>query len=110
MSPLMFNAMTSTISRRLFEDLEPVQPSTSKDTATLREQGMIRVQGIIPTALNERIKTAARRQGMHADQLVGKFIISGAADLEKVEAQEEVARLRERFGDDWLNVLQGVES
>lgn len=108
MSLLMFNAMTSTISRRLFEDLEPVQPSVSRDTATLREQGMIRVQGIIPTALNERIKAAARRQNLHADQLVGKFIVNSAIDLEKVEAQEEVARLRERFGDDWLNVLQGA--
>lgn len=67
---------------------------------------MIRVQGIIEIALNERIKAAARRQGRNADLLVGRFITNGAKDLDKAEIQEEVARLRERFGDEWASILQ----
>jgi hypothetical protein len=104
----MFDPMTSTVPRRMFDELMPSpadQPS--KSAAALRDEGMIRVHGTISIELNEKIKMTARRQGKHADQLIGELISRSAAEVDKMEAQMEAARLRARFGDDWLNVLQG---
>lgn len=107
MLSLMSDAMTSTIPRRFFDETDQMQiDDNSGRSAELREQGLIRVHGIISIELNSRIKAAARRQGMHADQFMGQLITNAAAEVEKVEAQQEVARLRERFGDDWINILK----
>ena len=80
-----------------------------QQTADLKAQSLIRVQGIIPIELNERLKGVARRHGRNADDLIGQLVKRAAAQLEEYEAEWEAeleaARLRERFGDNWLEIL-----
>ena len=105
----MFDLMTATIPRRLFDDLADEQPAeTSSREAELKAKGMIRATGVIPIEYNERLKTMARKQGKNADQLIGELLIEMRATLDKWEAQQEVIRLRERFGDDWRKILDDV--
>ena len=103
--------MTSTvIPRRLFDDDEPqdrAQPQSKE--AELRANGLIRANGIIPIELNERFKAMARKQGRNADQFIGELLQKCAIELDRLEAEQEVKRLRERFGDDWFDVLRQVE-
>ena len=59
--------------------------------------------------LNERFKAMARRQNKTAHDFIGEMLMQLAPVLDRMEAQIEAERLRERFGDEWLNVLQQVE-
>lgn len=112
--------MTSTISMNGNGQLLPTwqampeQPDDDhheerESTAALRRRGLIRVHGQIPIALNERLKAMARAQGRNADELIGDLIQQCTADVDRWEAEQEVARLRERFGDDWLDTLRRAD-
>ena len=80
----------------------------SRDSQELRKLGLIRVQGVIPVSLNNRIKAEARRSNRKADAVVGDYIQMGAQDMQQAEIREEESRLRERFGDNWMDVFQQV--
>lgn len=69
---------------------------------------LIRSHALIPAALNERLKAMARAQGRTADVVIGELVVKAAEDVERWEAEQEAARLRERFGERWLQVLQEV--
>lgn len=101
--------MTAIVPRRLFDDIaddQPAQPLTKE--AELKANGMIRVSGIIPIEYNERLKAVARKQGKNADQLIGELLIELRSTLDQWEARQEAVRLRERFGDNWMQLLQQV--
>jgi hypothetical protein len=107
MSLSMFDPMTSTVPRRLFDDFVDDQPmETYSKEADLKANGMIRANGIIPIEYNDRLKAMARKQGKNADQLIGELLLEMRPALDKWEAQQEAARLRDRFGDNWMEVLQ----
>jgi len=76
----------------------------------LKAQGLIRVHGTIPIALNERLKAMARGQKMHASQLVGEFIQKSAAEIDKYEARQAKLQLQQQFGPNWLQILQEVQA
>ena len=98
--------MTAIIPRRLFDEPsedESMQP-ISKD-AELRANGLIRAAGIIPIEYNEKLKAMARKQGRNADQLLGEILVEGRAKVDQWEAQQEAERLKMRFGDNWLEIL-----
>jgi hypothetical protein len=100
-------AMTSAIIPcRIFDDDD--QPSTS-DHAMLKDQGLIRVHGTIPIALNERLKAMARSQGKHASQLIGEMIHQSAAEVGRYEAKQAKLQLQQQFGPNWLQMLQEVD-
>lgn len=81
-----------------------------RDTpASLRSEGLIRANGVIDIALNERLKALARKQGRNADQLIGELITRSAGEVDRLEAEQEAVRLRERFGDRWLDLLKQIE-
>ncbi len=88
------------------QDSEQQQIRFSRDTEALRAAGLIRVQGLIPISLNERIKSFAKKRSMKADELVGNLIEEGAKDLTRLEAQEHAKQLRTMFGDNWLEVMR----
>lgn len=106
----MFDLMTSTVPRRLFDDMfdDQSQNPQSKES-DLRANGLVRANGIIPIEYNERLKAMARKQGKNADRLIGELLLEMQSKLDAWEAQQEVVRLRERFGDNWLNLLQQAE-
>jgi hypothetical protein len=98
-------AMTSAIVPcRVFDDED--QPSL----LDLKAQGLIRVQGTIPIALNERLKAMARSQKVHACQLIGDLIQKSAAEVDKYEARQAKLQLQEQFGPNWLQILQEVQT
>ena len=101
--------MTATIPRRLFDDSnEDYSVDIPSKEADLKANGMIRAHGIIPIEYNERLKAMARKQGKNTDQLIGELLIEMRPILNKWEVQQEAARLRERFGDNWMEVFQQV--
>lgn len=104
--------MTSAIvARRLFdEDDHPDRSALPTDTASLKMMGLIRVQGIIPIGLNDRLKSMARSKGRNTDVVIGELIQSATADIDKWEAQQIAQKLRQQFGDQWLEILQSVEA
>ena len=104
--------MTSAIvARRLFdEDDQPDRSALPTDTASLKMMGLIRVQGIIPIGLNDRLKSMARSKGRNTDVVIGELIQSATADIDKWEAQQIAQKLRQQFGDQWLEILQSVEA
>lgn len=87
--------MTQIVPRRLFED-EPVE--------------WVRANGSVPAALNDRFKSMARSQGKTADQFIGELLMSLAPQLDQMEAKQEAERLRNRFGDNWLQILNQVHA
>lgn len=89
---------------RVFDDED--QPSL----LDLKAQGLIRVQGTIPIALNERLKAMARSQRVHASQLIGDLIQKSAAEVDKYEARQAKLQLQEQFGPNWLQILQEVQT
>ena len=96
--------MTSAIvPLRIFDEED--QPSS----LDLRDQGLIRVHGTIPIALNERLKAMARSQGKHASQLIGELIQKSAAEVDKYEAKQAKLQLQQQFGPNWLQMLQEVD-
>jgi hypothetical protein len=97
--------MTSAIVPRRFFDDDDDQ-SLSLD---LKAQGLIRVHGTIPIALNERIKAMARNQNKHASQLIGEFIQKSAGEVDKHEARQAKLQLQQQFGPNWMQLLQEVE-
>lgn len=72
------------------------------------EPVLIRAYVLIPNTLNERLKAMARAQGRAADVVIGELVMKAAEDVERWEAEQEAIRLRERFGERWLQVLQEV--
>lgn len=64
----------------------------------------------IPKELNERLKAAARRQGKTALIYIGEVLMNCAAELDRQEAVEEAKRLKERFGDGWLDVIKAASA
>lgn len=91
---------------RTFDDDE--QPSISEQ-GMFKAQGLIRVHGTIPIALNERLKAMARSQNKHASQLIGELIQKTAADVDRHEARQAKLQLQQQFGPNWLQMLQEVE-
>jgi predicted DNA-binding protein len=89
--------------------LSAAEQEEQDSAASLRARGLIRAHGIIPIELNERLKAMARKQGRNADQLIGELLEKSAADVDRWEAEQEVLRLRERFGSKWLDVLRQAE-
>jgi hypothetical protein len=106
-------AMTTTIiARRFFDDEDQADKNVfvlPTDTASLKKMGMIRVQGIIPIGLNDRLKTMARSKGKNTDVVIGELIQSATADIDKWEAQQVAQQLRQQFGDQWLEILRSAE-
>lgn len=99
--------MTAIVPRRLFDDFEddePIQlPSREQD---LKANGLIRSSLIIPIDLNERLKLMARKLGKNTDQLIGEMHVQFVAPMvDQWEAKQEAIRLRERFGENWLEIL-----
>lgn len=99
--------MTAIVPRRLFDDFdgdELVQlPSREQD---LKSSGLIRSSLIIPIDLNERLKLMARKLGKNTDQLIGEMHVQFVAPMvDQWEAKQEAIRLRERFGENWLEIL-----
>jgi len=84
-------------------------PADIRDPAFLRAQGLIRSYGIISIDLNNRLKEMARKQGRNVCELIGEMIARSASEVERWEAEQEVARLRERFGNDWMEVLKRAQ-
>lgn len=78
------------------------------DSQKLRQMGLIRTQAIIPLELNEDIKSMARIQNMNADILAGEIIQSAARELTKSKARLAANRMREQFGESWLEILSEV--
>lgn len=91
------------------EDLTATPIGNEESRDALRAKGLIRAHALIPTELNERLKAMARKQGRNADQLIGELLEKSAAEVDRWEAEQEVARLRERFGDNWLEVLREAD-
>lgn len=75
----------------------------------LKDQGLIRVHGTIPIALNERLKAMARNQGKHASQLIGELIQKSSAEVDKYEARQAKLQLQQQFGPNWLQMLQEAD-
>jgi hypothetical protein len=99
-SQLPFSEITLT------SDTDQDDPNSA---ASLRARGMVRSSGIIPIELNERFKAMARKQGRNADQFIGELLQKCSLELDRLEAEQEVQRLRERFGDGWLDVLRQAD-
>lgn len=101
--------MTAIVPRRLFDDFvddQPIRPiSGSPDP---QSTGMVRACGSIPVEFNERLKAMARKQGKTAEQLIGELLMELRPVLDQWEAKQEAMRLRERFGDQWMDLLQKV--
>lgn len=102
--------MTAVIPRRQFDDdFIEVQASESLSReAESKEMGMIRTSGSIPVEYNERLKSMARKQGKTADQLIGELLLEMRPVLDQWEARQEAVRLRERFGPDWMQLLEAA--
>lgn len=100
--------MAAIVPRRFFDDFEDEQDASASSAAELRAQGLIRVHGTITIKLNDRLKATARKQGIHATDFIGQLITKSADELDRIEAQLEAERLRERFGDNWIEILQQV--
>lgn len=97
------------VARRLFDEEDHSDRNAlPTDTASLKMIGLIRVQGIIPIDLNDRLKAMARSKGMNTDVVIGELIKSATADIDKWEAQQIAQQLRQQFGDQWLQILQSV--
>lgn len=79
------------------------QPESDADYA---DRGLVRAHGLIDIALNDRLKALARKRKCRADQFIGELITRFASELDRLEAEQEAARLRERFGDQWLELLK----
>jgi hypothetical protein len=96
------------VQRRVFDDdgLDRI-PQRGKDV-DLKANGFVRANGIIPIEYNERLKAMARKQGKNTDQLIGELLMEMRPKLDQWEAAQEVERLRERFGDQWLDVLSNA--
>ena len=86
----------------------PLTETGIKALEKQEEEKMIRATGLIPASLNERLKLMARKQGRNADQLIGEMIQRSAGDVDRWEAEQEAARLRERFGDNWIELLKAA--
>ena len=84
-------------------------PPSPFPTTPMNTSQLIRTHASIPMQLNERFKAMARRQNKTAHDFIGEMLMQLAPVLDRMEAQIEAERLRERFGDEWLNVLQQVE-
>lgn len=101
--------MTTIVPRRTFNETLEIQPMQEQSReADLKAKGMIRATGIIPIEYNDRLKATARKQGKNADQLIGELLMELQPMLDKWEAQQEAMRLRERFGPEWMELLQQV--
>lgn len=100
--------MTSTVPRRLFDDMaEEYPPEILTKEFDLKAKGLIRSSLIIPIEQNERLKAMARKHGKNTDQLIGELHMEFVASkVDEWEARQEAARLRKRFGDNWLKLLQ----
>lgn len=107
LNPIM---ATTIVSQRLFSDIDddqPAQPPTKE--SDLKANGLVRASGIIPIEFNERLKAMARKQGKTADQLIGELLMELCPVMDQWEAKQEAVRLRERFGDNWIQLLQHAE-
>ena len=67
----------------LFIPSEETIPPQSDNSDALRQRGLIRAHGIIPTKLNDRLKAMARAQGRNADQLIGELIQRSASEVDR---------------------------
>lgn len=101
----------STNSRQssLFSEDPAKKRTLPNDAHSLREMGLVRTHCVLPIALNEDIKSIARSQNMNADALIGEYVQQAASKIKNNKAQEEARRLREQFGDSWLEVLGSVK-
>ena len=71
--------------------------------------GYAKVSAGIPKELNYRLKALARRKGKTALVFIGEILMKYAAELDRIEAHEEVAKLRERFGTNWIQILKQAD-
>jgi hypothetical protein len=83
---------------------------SSPSAGQQERNSMVRCHGLITHELNERIKAWARAQGRTADTVAGELLMKSAAQLDRWEAEETVKRLKERYGADWLSILQAVST
>lgn len=99
--------MTAIVPRRMFDEAIEIneQPQSYSKDVDIKECGLIRASGIIPIEYNERLKVMARKQGKNADQLIGELLLEMRPALDQWEAKQEAARLRDRFGDNWMQLL-----
>ena len=102
--------MTEIVPRRQFDEdcieVEVSQPP-SKETHSI-DLSTVRATGSIPVEYNERLKAMARRQGKTADQLIGEILLEMRPMIDQWEAKQEAARLREKFGPNWMQLLEQV--
>ncbi|MEB3354693.1 MAG: hypothetical protein VKM34_10760 [Cyanobacteriota bacterium] len=104
--------MTAIVPRRLFDDFEDdaMQPQPNTMESEPQSSGMVRACARIPVEFNERLKAMARGQGKTAEQLIGELLMELRPVLDQWEAKQEAARLRERFGPNFLNLLATASS
>lgn len=96
------------VQRRVFDDDDNDQTPPRGEDADLKANGFARARAIIPIEYNERLKAMARKQDKNADQLIGELLLEMRPKLDQWEAAQEVERLRQRFGDQWLDVLRSA--
>ena len=102
--------MTAIIPRRLFDDPlddKPLRPMINNSEP--RPTDMVDANASITVEFNERLKAMARKQGKTAKQLIGELLMDTRPVLDKWEAKQEATRLRERFGENWMQLFQQVE-
>lgn len=87
--------MTQIVPRRLFDEID--------------EPKFVRAAGSIPERLNERFKAMARRHDKTAEVFIGEMLMSLESVMDQMEAKIEAQRLREQFGEDWLDILREAE-
>lgn len=111
-SKLILNPIMATtiVSEQLFDDAPggAQQLQTPSKEVEPKANGLVRASGVIPIEYNERLKAMARKQGKTADQLIGELLMELRPVLDQWEAKQEAMRLRERFGDQWMDLLQRV--
>jgi len=76
--------------------------------AELGARGLVRVNMILPVSHNNYLKALARKAGKNADLFIGEHYMQLYRASRHEEAIEEAARLKERFGDDWFEILASV--
>jgi hypothetical protein len=92
----------------VFEGVPGKKRTLPNDAHELRKMGLVRIQGIVPIALNEILKSTARANNMNADIYVGEVIQAASFNIREQEARGEVERLQQKFGNDFMDLFRQV--
>ena len=82
-------------------------PATREEELHVR--GLVRANIVVPIDHNERQKKLARKVGRKTDEFMGEHYMKLFKASQNEEALPEAKRLRDQFGDDWLEILRQAE-